>query len=255
MKSLKGEVVLNIAAEKAWEMYRNNEILSKINPEMLAGAEYIQGDGSPGSLRHFKLGPGGILCRLNSCSRQSILASDDGNQSMAWPNMGGGIIRPTISVICTDKPTTSPSPPHLNGREEPARGSHATAAPHQNRKEVPARGSHATAPAPATDQIDVVDTVERYVKESTEKIEKVEAGRSVTYQVIGGELKRMYDPYRVTFSFSPLPSSPDKCIAEWKAEFEPLSPATPPPHKAKDVALGFLKSFDNYARTSTSYAA
>ena len=39
-------------------MYRDNEVISKINPEMLAQAEYIQGDGSPGSLRLFKLGPG-----------------------------------------------------------------------------------------------------------------------------------------------------------------------------------------------------
>ena len=35
MKMIKGEVVLNIPAEKAWEMYRNNEIISKINPKML----------------------------------------------------------------------------------------------------------------------------------------------------------------------------------------------------------------------------
>lgn len=58
MRSMKGEVVINIPAEKAWEMYRDNEVISKINPEMLARAEYIQGDGSPGSLRLFKLGPG-----------------------------------------------------------------------------------------------------------------------------------------------------------------------------------------------------
>ncbi|CAL1405111.1 unnamed protein product [Linum trigynum] len=30
---------------------------------------------------------------------------------------------------------------------------------------------------------------ESYVKESTEKIEKVESGRSVTYRVIGGDLR------------------------------------------------------------------
>ena len=54
---MKGEVVLNIPAEKAWEMYRDNEVISKINPEMLARTEYIQGDGSPGSLRLYKLGP------------------------------------------------------------------------------------------------------------------------------------------------------------------------------------------------------
>lgn len=58
MRSMKGEVVLNIPAEKAWEMYRDNDIISKINPQMLARAEYIEGDGSPGSLRLFKLGPG-----------------------------------------------------------------------------------------------------------------------------------------------------------------------------------------------------
>ncbi|PON94031.1 START-like domain containing protein [Trema orientale] len=41
MRSLKGEVVLNIPAEKAWEMYRDNKIVSQIKPEMLAHAEYI----------------------------------------------------------------------------------------------------------------------------------------------------------------------------------------------------------------------
>lgn len=58
MRCMKGEVVLNIPAQKAWEMYRDNEIISKINPDMLSAAEYIRGDGSPGSLRLFKLGPG-----------------------------------------------------------------------------------------------------------------------------------------------------------------------------------------------------
>ncbi|OMO99563.1 hypothetical protein CCACVL1_03734 [Corchorus capsularis] len=136
-----------MAAEKAWEMYRNNEIISKINPEMLSGAEYIHGDGGPGTLRLFKLGP----------------------------------------AVCN------------------------------------------------------------YVKESMEKIEKVEVGRSVTYEVIGGDLKEMYDPYRVTFSFIPLKGKEkEKCTAEWKVEFEPLAPATPPPEKARDAALGFLKSFDHF---------
>lgn len=84
-----------------------------------------------------------------------------------------------------------------------------------------------------------------YVKESTEKIEKVETGRSVTYQVIGGELKEMYDPYRVTFSFIPTAGKErEQCTVEWKVEFELLSPAIPPPEKAKDAALGFLKSFE-----------
>ncbi|XP_065628046.1 uncharacterized protein LOC136066918 [Quercus suber] len=125
MRSMKGEVVLNILAEKAWEMYRDNEVISKINPEMLAQAEYIQGDGNPGSLRVFKLGP----------------------------------------------------------------------------------------------------AISNYVKESTEKIEKVEMGQSVTYRVIGGDLRRMYDPYRVTFTFIPVEGKENEmCLAEWKAEFEPLTP-------------------------------
>lgn len=49
---------LDLPAEKAWEMYRDNSVISSINPEMLAKAEYIEGDGHPGSLRLFTLGPG-----------------------------------------------------------------------------------------------------------------------------------------------------------------------------------------------------
>lgn len=64
MKTMRGEVVLNIPAKKAWEMYRNNEIMSKIDPSMLTGAEYLQGDGSPGSSRLFRLGPGNF-CLLH----------------------------------------------------------------------------------------------------------------------------------------------------------------------------------------------
>lgn len=80
-----------------------------------------------------------------------------------------------------------------------------------------------------------------------EKIEKVEKGRSVTYQVVDGDLRKMYDPYRVTFSFIPVEGKENEmCFAEWKAEFEPLTPATPPPEKAKDAALVFLKCFDKY---------
>ncbi|PON84476.1 Major latex protein domain containing protein [Trema orientale] len=147
MRSLKGEVVLNIPAEKAWEMYRDDKIVSQIKPEMLAHAEYIQGDGSPGSLRLLKLGP----------------------------------------------------------------------------------------------------AVQNYVKESTERIERVESGRSVTYRVVAGDLHKMYDPYRVTFSFTPLPGKEqDKCIAEWKAEYEVRNPTMPPPEKARDAALGFLKWFDKF---------
>ncbi|OAY66554.1 uncharacterized protein LOC109721869 [Ananas comosus] len=145
MKTMRGEVVLSIPAKKAWEMFTNNEVLSKIEPDMLASAEYIQGDGTPGSLRLFKLGPA------------------------------------------------------LHG----------------------------------------------YVKESMQRIEKVEPGRCMSYRVVGGELRGMYDPYRVTFSFLPVSGKEnEQCIAEWKAEFEPVSPAVPPPEKAKEAALGFLKCFE-----------
>lgn len=61
MKNLQAEVQLNIPANKAWEMFTSNEIVAKINPEMLASAEYLEGDGSPGSLRLFRLGPGMIF--------------------------------------------------------------------------------------------------------------------------------------------------------------------------------------------------
>ncbi|XP_031379879.1 uncharacterized protein LOC116195052 [Punica granatum] len=147
MQSLRGEVVLNMSADKAWEMYRDNDIISKINPQMLSSAEYVHGNGNPGSLRLFRLGP----------------------------------------------------------------------------------------------------AVSNYVKESTEQIESVETGRSITYRVVGGDLSNMYDPYRVTFNFTPVKGKEDeKCIAEWKAEFEPLDPSTPPPEKARDAALGFLKSFEKF---------
>ncbi|XP_047336160.1 MLP-like protein 423 [Impatiens glandulifera] len=147
MRSLSGEIVLNIPAERAWQIYRDDEIINTVNPEMLASAKYLEGDGSPGSLRLFKLGP----------------------------------------------------------------------------------------------------EVSGYVKESIQKIEEVEMGRrTVTYSVIGGELKEMYDPYRVTFSFTPIEGDEnEKCMAKWKAEYEPLTLATPHPDKARDAALAFLKWFDN----------
>ncbi|WCJ30757.1 MLP-like protein 423 [Euphorbia peplus] len=146
MKIMKGEVELFISAEKAWKIYRDDVIISKINPQMLSQAKYIQGDGSPGSLRLFKLGP----------------------------------------------------------------------------------------------------AVESYVKESTQKIEKVENGKSVTYSVIGGELKKMYSSYKVTISFFPVDGKEnEQCVAEWKVEFELLTPATPLPEKARDVALDFFKYFGN----------
>lgn len=67
MKCLQGEVQLNIPASMAWEMFTSNEIASKVNPEMLAGAEYLEGDGSPGSIRLFKLGPGNISAFQYMC--------------------------------------------------------------------------------------------------------------------------------------------------------------------------------------------
>ncbi|KAF5179835.1 Mlp-like protein [Thalictrum thalictroides] len=89
--------------------------------------------------------------------------------------------------------------------------------------------------------------VRDYVKESIQKIEKVEVGQSVRYRVIQGELRDMYDPYIVTFSFVPVPGSQEnKCIAQWKAEFEPLSPDTPLPEQARDAALGFLEYFEKF---------
>nr|XP_004248168.1 uncharacterized protein LOC101264072 [Solanum lycopersicum] len=148
MREMKGEIFLNISAEKAWEMYRDNDKISRINPQMLAKAEYIKGKGEPGSLRCFKLGP----------------------------------------------------------------------------------------------------ALSKYVKQSIEKIEKVEEGRSVTYQVTNGELSKMYNPYRVTFSF--IYVSNEQCVVEWKAEYEQITPKIPTPEKARDAALSFLKSFekiDNHA--------
>ncbi|KAL7185534.1 hypothetical protein ACSBR2_027473 [Camellia fascicularis] len=140
MKSMNGEVVLNVPAEKAWVMYRDNEIISKINPQMLAAAKYVNGDGNPGSLKLFKLGSG-----------------------------------QSLSLIQIQQPNWSAA-------------------------------------------------VSGYVTESTEKMEKV-----VTLSFILVEGKER-----------------EKCIAEWKAEFEPLTPATPPPDKARDAALGFLKSFEKF---------
>ncbi|KAL8151062.1 hypothetical protein V2J09_020870 [Rumex salicifolius] len=147
VKTMTGEVRLNMPASKAWKIYRDNQIISKVNPSMLLQASYIQGDGNPGSLRLFQLGPA---------------------------------------------------------------------------------------------------AVSSYVRESVQKIEKVEeGGKSSTYQVIGGQIANMYKPYRVTTSFVPIRGKEDSvCVAEWKAEFKPLSAAVPPPAKARDVALDFLACFD-----------
>ncbi|KAJ9177020.1 hypothetical protein P3X46_012275 [Hevea brasiliensis] len=83
--------------------------------------------------------------------------------------------------------------------------------------------------------------IRNYVKESIEKIKKVEKGRSVTYSVIDGDLKKKYDPYRL-----PSHSFPLKVKKASKAKFEPLTLATPLPEKARDAALGFPKSFYNF---------
>ncbi|CAB4273341.1 unnamed protein product [Prunus armeniaca] len=56
MRSMEVEVMLGIPAEKAWEIYRDYDIINKINPEMLMML-YIEGDGCRGSLKLFKLGP------------------------------------------------------------------------------------------------------------------------------------------------------------------------------------------------------
>ncbi|KAJ3683415.1 hypothetical protein LUZ60_013642 [Juncus effusus] len=144
---MRGEIELKMSAYKAWEIFTNNEKLSKVDPHLLSSAEYLQGDGSPGSIRLFKLGPG------------------------------------------------------LHG----------------------------------------------YVNESIQKIEKVETGRCIDYQVLGGQLHEMYDPYHVTFSFIPIEGKEaERCIAEWKTEFTQILPEIPQPEKAKDAALQFLKSFEKF---------
>lgn len=91
-----------------------------------------------------------------------------------------------------------------------------------------------------------------YVKESMQKIEKIENGRSITYSVVEGDLKKMYDPYIVTFSFTPIQGGEENnmCIANSEAEFEPLTEETSPPKKARDAALGFLKEFEKFKPTN-----
>lgn len=90
------------------------------------------------------------------------------------------------------------------------------------------------------------------MKESLENIEDVVDGRSVTYRVIEGELRNFYDPYRVTFTFAPVEGKEnEKCTAEWQAQFEPLAPTTPPPERAKEAALKFLKCFSTTSNQPT----
>uniref|UniRef100_A0A0A9A7T6 Bet v I/Major latex protein domain-containing protein n=1 Tax=Arundo donax TaxID=35708 RepID=A0A0A9A7T6_ARUDO len=85
-----------------------------------------------------------------------------------------------------------------------------------------------------------------FVKESAQKIKKVESGRCLGYEVIRGELKQIYDPYHVTFSFVPVSGKENEhCVAGSKAEFEPISTTTPLPENAKDAALGFLKHMES----------
>ncbi|KAL0001939.1 hypothetical protein SO802_015720 [Lithocarpus litseifolius] len=96
MRSMKGEVVLNIPTEKAWEMYRDNEVISKINPEMLARAEYIQGDGNPGSLRLLSLAPAAISNYVKE-STEKIEKVEMG-QSVTYSVIGGDLRRITIHI-------------------------------------------------------------------------------------------------------------------------------------------------------------
>lgn len=94
--------------------------------------------------------------------------------------------------------------------------------------------------------------VSSYVEESVERIEKVETGRSVSYDVVGGELRKMYNPYKVTFTFTPVEGKENEmCVAQWKAEYEPLTPTIPPPDKARDAALQFLLCFDKFHPLTT----
>ncbi|GLJ17075.1 hypothetical protein SUGI_0295390 [Cryptomeria japonica] len=148
MGFLNGEVKLNIPASKAWEIYRNNELTRKVNPDLLADAQYLEGDGTPGSIRLLKLGP----------------------------------------------------------------------------------------------------AVNKYVSQSKEKIEKVKEDKNgtyeITYKVVDGELKKMYDPYTVTFTFTPLQAG--DCTAAWRAQYNPLIADVPPPEKAKKAALQFMKEIENF---------
>jgi hypothetical protein len=70
----------------------------------------------------------------------------------------------------------------------------------------------------------------------------------LAYQVVDGQLHKLYNPYHVTFTFTftfmPIAGEEAKqcmvVLVEWKAEFVLLSPEIPPPANAKDAALGFL---------------
>jgi hypothetical protein len=84
-----------------------------------------------------------------------------------------------------------------------------------------------------------------------QKITKMESGWHFTYEVLRGELREMYDPYHVTFSFIPVPGKEDEqCIAGWKAEFDLINPHTPLPENAKDAALAFHKLFEFYGASN-----
>jgi len=151
---MNGEVELNVPASKAWEIFKTNELLKKVNPNFLANAEYVEGDGRPGSIRLLKLGPG----------------------------------------------------------------------------------------------------VNTYVSESKQRIEEVKEGPGsgvlqMKYKVLEGELKKMYDPYTVTFSFRG-DGNKNKCIAGWRAEYQLLSPNVAAPEKAKDVALRFMKAIEDFYLSS-----
>ena len=88
-----------------------------------------------------------------------------------------------------------------------------------------------------------------YVSESKQRIEEVKEGPGngvlqMKYTVLEGDVRKMYDPYTVTFSFRG--DEKKKCIAGWRAEYEPISPNVAAPEKAKDVALSFMKSIEDF---------
>jgi len=157
MGVMNGEVELNVPASNAWEIFKTNELIKKVNPSFLANAEYLEGDGRPGSVRLVKLVPG--------------------------ENTYGGESKQRIEEV----------------NEEPGSGV-----------------------------------------------------LQMKYKVVEGEIKKMYDPYTVTFSFRG--EGKNKCIAGWRAEYRPLSPNVAPPEKARDVALRFIKAIEDFYLASNFLA-
>lgn len=101
--------------------------------------------------------------------------------------------------------------------------------------------------------------VNTYVSESKQRIEEVKEGPGngvlqMKYTVLEGELRKMYDPYTVTFSFRG-DEKKKKCIAGWRAEYEPISPNVAAPEKAKDAALRFMKAIEDFYLSSNFLSA